>query len=128
MKALMYAGIGLCGVGAVALVIGAIIDVDAADPWASVGGGAAGLIGIGLALYAHFSLTPSRSPSVSATGERSIAAGGNIGIATTGDGAAPAVPPAMPTATPAAPGGATAAGGRSIAAGGDIGTASTGDV
>jgi hypothetical protein len=126
MRALMYAGIGLCGAGAAALIVGAVIDVDAADPWASVGGGAAGLVGIGLALYAHFALTPTR-PSVSATGERSIAAGGSIGAATTGDGAAPTVSPAMPAATPPAPGGATAAGDRSVAAGGDIGTASTGD-
>ncbi|GGR64812.1 hypothetical protein GCM10010282_67290 [Streptomyces roseolus] len=128
MRALMYAGIGLCAAGAVALVAGAVIDIEAADPWASVGGGAAGLLGIALALYAHFA--SSASPGgmvVSAAGERSIAAGGSIGSAVTGDGATPAPAPAMPPTRHPATGGVTAVGGRSVAAGGDIGSVSTGD-
>ena len=130
MKALMYTGIGLCAAGAVGLVVGAIIDVDAADPWASVGGGAAGLLGLALTLYTYFASSDSPSgTTVSAAGERSIAAGGSIGFAATGDGATVAAVPPPTTSTTRRPstGGATAAGDRSIATGGDIGSASTGD-
>ncbi|QKW25481.1 hypothetical protein HUT11_04565 [Streptomyces seoulensis] len=132
MKPLVYAGVGLCGAGMVALIVGAVVDVNAAEPWASVGGGIASLAGIALALYAQFaqSAAPAASGTqVSADGERSIAAGGSIGAAMTGNGAAPAsapTPSAAPTPPPAS-GTVTAAGDRSIAAGGHIGSASTGD-
>lgn len=33
----MHTGVELCGAGMVALIVGAVVDVDAADPWAGVG-------------------------------------------------------------------------------------------
>ncbi|MFF7793016.1 hypothetical protein [Streptomyces sp. NPDC007991] len=134
-KAWMWTGIGLCAAGAVGLVVGAVLDVEAADPWASVAGGAAALIGLALALYAGFQGQSGTSggTTVQASGVRSVAAGGNIGTVSTGDGpgtpapAPPANPSPPPTPTPAQPRNVTASGERSIAAGGDIGSASTGD-
>ncbi|MFJ6568895.1 hypothetical protein ACIQNU_15855 [Streptomyces sp. NPDC091292] len=129
-KALMWAGVGLCAAGAVTLVVVAVVDLGRADQTASVTGGVVALVGLALALYAQFGAR-APEPTVHAAGERSIAAGGNIGSATTGDGATPGTPPPPspspgPTSTPP-PGGVSASGPRSIAAGGDIGTASTGD-
>ncbi|MFI6857092.1 hypothetical protein [Streptomyces sp. NPDC050416] len=147
-KALMWTGVGLCAAGALGLVVGAVLDVEAADPWASVAGGVAALIGLALAVYAGFqgsAETPDMSgagisgPAVNASGTRSVAAGGNIGTASTGDGpgtpapappANPSTPPLTPTppsSTPPQPRNVTASGERSIAAGGGIGSASTGD-
>lgn len=129
----MWTGIGLCAAGAAGLVVGAVLDVEAADPWASVAGGVAALIGLALAVYAGFqgSAGTSGGTAVNASGTRSVAAGGNIGTVSTGDGpAAPApAPPANPSPSPAPaqPRNVTASGERSIAAGGDIGSASTGD-
>ncbi|MFD3617044.1 hypothetical protein ACFWWT_17745 [Streptomyces sp. NPDC058676] len=130
-KALMWTGIGLCAAGAAGLVVGGVLDVDAADPWASVAGGAAGLVGLALTIHALFS-DGGGTTSVTAGGARSVAAGGSIGVAVTGDGTAVAAPPAAPSAPAPAPpapraGNVTASGDRSIAAGGDIGSASTGD-
>ena len=132
-KALVWTGIGLCVAGAVGLVVGGVLDVDAADPWASVAGGAAGLVGLAVTLYAL--LGPASAPasvptaSVTASGARSVAAGGSIGAVATGDRASAAPPPAMPASpTPPANGPVTASGERSVAAGGDIGSVSTGDV
>ena len=123
----MWTGIGLCVAGAVGLVVGGVLDVDAADPWASVAGGAAGLVGLALAVHGFFGGSP-EVPSVTAGGARSIAAGGNIGSASTGDGVTPgaASPPGPSSGAPQARR-VTASGERSIAAGGDIGSASTGD-
>lgn len=125
----MWSGIGLCVAGAAGLVVGGLLDVDAADPWASVAGGAAGLVGLALTIYALLSdRVPSESLSVTASGAGSVAAGGSIGSVTTGSGAA--APPAhtMPSSPARLAGGSvTASGDRSIAAGGDIGSASTGD-
>ncbi|MHC3471569.1 hypothetical protein ACYF6T_23140 [Streptomyces sp. 7R007] len=129
-RALTWTGTGLCLAGAAGLVVGGLLDVGAADPWASVAGGAAGLVGLALTFYALMAGPAAPAPAavtVSAGGERSIAAGGDIGTAVTGNGvtAAPApAPPANPT-PPARD--VTASGERSIAAGGDIGSASTGD-
>lgn len=82
---------GLCAAGAVGLVAGAALDVDAADPWASVAGGVAALIGIALTLLAQLgNSTPPPAPpapgtgGVNASGAGSIAAGGDIGTASTG--------------------------------------------
>lgn len=128
----MWSGIGLCVAGAAGLVVGGVLDVDAADPWASVAGGAAGLVGLALTVHALFSGGGGTS-AVTAGGARSVAAGGSIGVAVTGDGAAVPAPPAPPAPAPAPPaptpraGDVTASGDRSIAAGGDIGSASTGD-
>ncbi|MFI8218255.1 hypothetical protein [Streptomyces sp. NPDC085932] len=139
-KALTWTGIGLCAAGALGLLVGAVLDVEAADPWASVAGGAAALIGLALVLYGLLQGAPGGT-SVTAGGTRSVAAGGSIGTVSTGDG--PATPPPAPPATPpsppspgpavppspgpAAPRTVTASGERAIAAGGDIGSASTGD-
>lgn len=119
--------------GAAGLLIGGVLEVKAADPWASVAGGITGLVGLAVTLYGVFGKgTGQRSDAVLASGDRSIAAGGNISIATTGNGVRPAPGPPLvkPRATPKsarASGSVTAEGERSIAAGGDIGNASTGD-
>ncbi|MFE5816320.1 hypothetical protein ACFQ6S_23380 [Streptomyces sp. NPDC056479] len=131
-KALVWTGVGLCVAGAVGLVVGGALDVDAADPWASVAGGAAGLFGLAVTLYALLGPTSAPSPtptaSVTASGPRSVAAGGAIGSVATGDGATATPPPTMPApATRPATGPVTASGERSVAAGGDIGSVSTGD-
>ncbi|WP_369234343.1 hypothetical protein AB5J56_21305 [Streptomyces sp. R21] len=126
-KALMWTGIGLCVAGAVGLVVGAVLDVEAADPWASVAGSVAGLVGLALTLYAFLSRPGAPASAVTASGERSIAAGGNIGSAATGNGTTAAPSPTMPASTPPPGGTVTASGNRSVAAGGDIGSVSTGD-
>ncbi|MDQ1047322.1 hypothetical protein [Streptomyces sp. V4I2] len=128
-KVLMWTGIGLCVAGAAGLVAGGVLDVDAADPWASVAGGAAGLVGLALTIYAVFS-GGSGSPhaSVTVSGARSVAAGGSIGAVATGDGVQAVAPTAVPGSAPPAGGRpVTASGERSVAAGGDIGSVSTGD-
>ncbi|MGW4866358.1 hypothetical protein [Streptomyces chartreusis] len=104
-----------------------MLNVDAADPWASVAGGAAGLIGLAVTLYALLGPDRTQAAGVTASGARSVAAGGGIGSVATGDGAT-AGPPTMP-ASPSRPasGPVTASGERSVAAGGDIGSVSTGD-
>jgi hypothetical protein len=122
----VWTGVGLCVAGAAGLVVGGLLDVDAANPWASVAGGAAGLLGLALTVYAL--LGPSPAAAVTASGTRSVAAGGNIGSAATGDGARAPAPSTTPTSPPRpAPGPVTASGERSVAAGGDIGSVSTGD-
>ncbi|MEV5493470.1 hypothetical protein AB0L47_36820 [Streptomyces bobili] len=128
MKALMWTGVALCGLGAAALLVVGVLDVSAAEPFASVGGGAAGLVGLALTLYAALGSRASASGSqVRAEGERSVAAGGNIGSVTTGDNASRPAPPRMPPSSSAPAGPVSASSDRSVAAGGDIGTASTGD-
>ncbi|RZU30202.1 hypothetical protein EV284_5159 [Streptomyces sp. BK022] len=117
----------------------AFVDLGTADQVASVGGGAVGLIGFALAVIAQFggasaSPTTPSNPSASArdvhaSGERTIAAGGNIGVASTGGAASPGspLPPRAPASGAPATGSVTASGTGSIAAGGDIGSASTGN-
>lgn len=122
----VWSGVGLCVAGAAGLLVGGVLDVDAADPWASVAGGAAGLIGLAVTLYAFLGPAPA-APAVTASGARSVAAGGGIGAVATGDGAAVAPPPTMPSSPGRATGPVTASGERSVAAGGDIGSVSTGD-
>jgi hypothetical protein len=51
-RAWVWTGIGLFVAGAVGLVVGGLLDVDAADPWASVAGGTAGLLGLALTVKA----------------------------------------------------------------------------
>ncbi|MFI7408637.1 hypothetical protein ACIBU0_08230 [Streptomyces sp. NPDC049627] len=129
-KALVWTGIGLCVAGAAGLVVGGVLDVDAADPWASVAGGAAGLLGLAVTLYALIGPAPTSAPTagVTASGPRSVAARGSIGSVATGDRTSAAPPPTMPASpTRPASGPVTASGERSVAAGGDIGSVSTGD-
>ncbi|MEV5314492.1 hypothetical protein [Streptomyces sp. NPDC052610] len=135
-KALMWTGIGLCVLGAVGLVVGAVVDVEGADPWASVAGGVAGLLGLAVTVFALVRGTSASGADVTASGARSVAAGRDIGFVSTGDNNTlnPAAAPAPPA--PPAPAGpvdepqvrnVTASGDRSIAAGRDIGQANTGD-
>ncbi|MEU9954490.1 hypothetical protein [Streptomyces sp. NPDC050982] len=125
-RVLMWTGIGLCAAGAVGLLVGGVWDVDAADPWASVAGGAAGLTGLALTIYALLGSSAAPGPDVTASGARSVAAGGSIGAVATGDGVS--VTPRTTSASTTLSGGTvTASGDRSAAAGGDIGSVSTGD-
>lgn len=113
----MWTGIGLCVAGAAGLVVGGVLDVDAADPWASVAGGAAGLVGLALTIYALFSGASGGSgtphASVTASGARSVAAGGSIGAVATGDGVQAVAPPTT------VPGSAPPSGGRPVTASGE---------
>ncbi|MGV9690256.1 hypothetical protein ACWDUX_14195 [Streptomyces sp. NPDC003444] len=124
-KTLLRIGIVLGAAGIAGLLAVAFTDLGKADQIASVSGAVLTLAGLGLSLWAQFG---SRGEAaVEASGTRSVAAGGNIGAAVTGDGAtAPVAPSTMPGGT-TAPGPVTASGERSVAAGGDIGSATTGD-
>ncbi|MER6348221.1 hypothetical protein ACWC10_20110 [Streptomyces sp. NPDC001595] len=134
MKVLMWTGLGLCVLGAVGLVVGAVVDVEGADPWASVAGGVAGLLGLAVAVFAFTrDASAPAGPSVTASGARAVAAGRDIGSVSTGDNDT-LTPPNAPA--PPAPTGAgdepparnvTASGDRSVAAGRDIHNARTGD-
>ncbi|WP_244181527.1 hypothetical protein [Streptomyces curacoi] len=114
--------------GALGLVVGGVLDVGAADPWASVAGGAAGLIGLAVTLYAFLGPAPTAA-AVTASGTRAVAAGGSIGAVSTGDGTSTTPPPPTTPGSPTRPasGPVTASGERSVAAGGDIGSVSAGD-
>jgi len=84
-----------------------------------------------LAVPQTASIHPPADPprSVEASGDRSVAVGGNAGWISTGDNAAaPQNPPVPPpsTSSPAA-GSVTAGGARSAAVGGDAGAITTGD-
>ncbi|PZT70516.1 hypothetical protein DN402_16430 [Streptomyces sp. SW4] len=126
---MLWTGAGLCGAGAVTLVVVAATDLGRADQAASVTGAVAGLLGLALALFAQFggaSRAPA-APGTTASGDGAIAAGGSIGTASTGGTTPPAAAPAPPSSSQAPPsGGVSASGKGSIAAGGDIGSASTG--
>ncbi|MFG2545625.1 hypothetical protein ACGFOM_24615 [Streptomyces sp. NPDC048594] len=130
-KPVLWTGVGLCGAGAVTLVVVAFVDLGRADQAASVTGAIAGLAGLALALFGRFGGTssPPLTPGTTASGDGAIAAGGNIGTASTGGTTAPPPPPSPtppPSSTPPN-GGVNASGRGSIAAGGDIGSASTGN-
>ncbi|MGW8746031.1 hypothetical protein [Streptomyces sp. NPDC055794] len=129
-KPLLWSGVGLCGAGAVTLVVVAFVDLGRADQAASVTGAIAGLAGLALALFAQFGGGSSPADvSTTASGDGAIAAGGNIGMASTGGTTAPPPTPS-PTPSPSSTpphGGVNASGRGSIAAGGDIGSASTGN-
>lgn len=139
LKPWAWAGLGISAVGwAAALAAMAFIDLGKADQTASVTGGSLGTIGFALALMAQFSgssdlpTTSTRPPTVDASGAGAIAAGGNIGTASTGDTTPPTSPPQSPPTPPTSGtsgsrGNVTASGRGSIAAGGDIRSASTGN-
>lgn len=131
------------GLGATA----AWVDLGTADQLASVVGAIIGVVSLAVAVYAlagDRATGPSRRDTdapdarpdrrVEATGQGAVAAGGGIGLATTGDGTHVRVP-APHRAEPSAPAGATphtgdtsvrADGAGSVAAGGNIGVAMTG--
>ncbi|MFK4103796.1 hypothetical protein ACI2L1_27675 [Streptomyces sp. NPDC019531] len=126
-KPLMWTGVGLCGVGAATLVVVAFVDLGKADQVASVTGGIVALVGLALALIGQFGGSSTPPAAVSAPGDGSIAAGGNIGTASTGGTTPLPVPPTTPAAPTLPTGGVNASGKGAIAAGGDIGSASTGN-
>ncbi|MFD7323603.1 hypothetical protein ACFV9D_21310 [Streptomyces sp. NPDC059875] len=141
-RTLLWTGVGAGLAGIVALVVVAVVDLGKADQIASVVGVVLAAAGLGLSLWSRSAGASAvgSSCAVTASGERSVAAGGNIGSVTTGNGAQVPTPPAppaptTPTPTPPAPampsvpstGSVTASGDRSVAAGGDIGSVSTGD-
>lgn len=140
LKPWAWAGLGISCVGVAVLIGFAFVDLGRADQMASVAGGSAGIVGLVLAAIVQFGgtttpptpPTPPVSPApvrtVAASGDGAIAAGGNIGTASTGGTTAP--PPPSPTPPPSSTppnGGVNASGRGSIAAGGDIGSASTGN-
>ncbi|MFG2143907.1 hypothetical protein ACGFRG_06855 [Streptomyces sp. NPDC048696] len=120
----LWTAIGLLAAGAVALVVVACVDLGAAGSLAGVVGGVCALMGLGTSGYALYQ--GRTTPHVQAVAARSVAAGGSVGVAVTGDGASAGPAPAMP-GTPPSGGTVTASGERSVAAGGDIGSVSTGD-
>ncbi|MET9723657.1 hypothetical protein [Streptomyces zaomyceticus] len=133
-KALLRSGIGVATAGVLALLVVALVDLGTADQIASVTGVVLALAGLGLSLWAQFGR--GGAARVEASGARSVAAGGSVGVVVTGDGtrtpaappaAPPASPPAAPTGGTAPTGPVTASGERSVAAGGDIGSVTTGD-
>ncbi|MCX2182195.1 hypothetical protein KV205_16895 [Streptomyces sp. SKN60] len=134
-KALWWAGIGIGVIGVAALVAVAVADLGKADQIASVAGAVLAAAGLGLSLWSlrGGGSGGAAATGVTAAGERSVAAGGNIGAVATGDGAtagpAPTPPASGGTPAPGNPvaGPVTASGDRSVAAGGDIGSVSTGD-
>ncbi|MEV7983025.1 hypothetical protein [Streptomyces sp. NPDC086519] len=129
LKPWAWAGVLLFGAGAVTLVIAALVDLGKANEIAGVTGGVTGLAGLALALIAQFGGTGTATSErrVLASGDGSIAAGENIGTASTGGTTAPAPPSSPPPSSGTqASGDVTASGRGAIAAGGDIGSASTG--
>ncbi|MGW5068807.1 hypothetical protein ACWEQJ_22270 [Streptomyces cyaneofuscatus] len=134
----------LVAVGLGALAVAG--DLDRADKAASLVGAVIGLAGLVVSLYAlHRSPAPGPVPpppspgpapgpaagtgsATVAEGVRSVAAGGSIGRAVTGDGVSLTGPaPVLPPSSGGPAGSARATGERSVAAGGDIGEAITGD-
>ncbi|MER7109394.1 hypothetical protein [Streptomyces sp. NPDC000229] len=116
----LWVGAGLGALGVAALIAVAVADLGKADQIASVAGAVLALGGLGVALWGQFARP---SGGVTASGERSVAAGGDIGSVGPQAGPAPGMPPRGARAN----GPVTASGNRSVAAGGDIGSVSTGD-
>lgn len=119
----------LCGLAAVGLgVVAAVADLDTAGQVASVAGSIAGLVGVALSCYTLVrpSAAGSHGAATTAAGARSVAAGGSIGRAVTGDRVTLTTPP-MPPAVAGISGSAQAMGERGVAAAGGVGEAFTGD-
>jgi hypothetical protein len=129
MRIVMWTLASVCGLAAVGLgVVAAVFDLETAGLVASVAGSVASLVGVALSCYVLVR-PPAAGPhgaTVTAAGARSVAAGGGIGRAVTGDRATVTGSPAAPSPT-AAPGLAQAVGERGIAAAGGVGEAITGD-
>ncbi|GGR52558.1 hypothetical protein GCM10010219_67040 [Streptomyces netropsis] len=124
------------GISVGLILVAVLADLDTAGQIAGIAGAIIGLAGLGVSLWALIPrphVQPAAGPTTTASGERSVAAGGRIGMAATGDQSQVAptglgsAPPASPPSPIPAGGTVEASGGRSIAAGGDIGTAVTGD-
>ncbi|GHI07971.1 hypothetical protein AQI88_40275 [Streptomyces cellostaticus] len=138
LRALAWSGVVAGAAVAAGLIAVAVFgDLNTAGQLAGIAGAIISLLGLGASMYALVSYPPTQTDARSmtrATGSRSVAAGGSIGSAVTGDqahgalagaGAAPLPQPPSPTSS-----GRTvqASGHRAVAAGGDIGNAITGDV
>lgn len=118
----------LFALAAVALgVTAAVVDLDTSAQLATVASAVGSLVMAALSGYVLLRPATSGSAAQAATaaGARSVAAGGSIGRAVTGDRVRLTAPPVMPSAGTSGP--AHADGERSIAAGGEVGEAITGD-
>ncbi|GAA2225805.1 hypothetical protein GCM10010104_17260 [Streptomyces indiaensis] len=136
LRALAWSGVIAGAAVAAGLITVAVLgDLNTAGQLAGIAGAIISLLGLGASVYALVSYPPTQTDARSvtrATGSRSVAAGGSISNAVTGDqahgtlaGAAPLPQPPSPTAS-----GRTvkASGDRAVAAGSGIGNAITGDV
>ncbi|WP_424858541.1 hypothetical protein [Streptomyces sp. SAI-170] len=119
----------LLGLAALGLgIVATVADLDTSAQIATVAGSVGGLAAAAVSGYA-FLRPPAASaaaPAATAVGTRSVAAGGSIGRAVTGDRSRLTASPVMPQAA-GAPGSAQASGERGIAAAGEVGEAITGD-
>lgn len=124
------------GIATGMILVAVLADLDTAGQTAGIAGAIGTLAGLGVSVWALLPrpcVQPTAGPMTTASGERSVAAGGRIGVAMTGDQAqtVPTGPGSTQPASPPSPipegGTVEASGDRSIAAGGDIGTAVTGD-
>ncbi|WP_328404053.1 hypothetical protein OHS70_34395 [Streptomyces sp. NBC_00390] len=129
----VWVGIAVGGGAAVGLgALAAWGDLDTADQMASVFGAVAGIVGLAVSVFSLIRNDGTGS-EVGAWGARSIAVGGGVARAVTGDnnhlGPAPTLTERAAGAAPGSPSGPTvrAVGDRSVAAGGDIADAVTGD-
>ncbi|MEU1185560.1 hypothetical protein ABZ464_49720 [Streptomyces sp. NPDC005820] len=120
--------VALFGLAAVGLgIVATVVDLDTSAQLATVAGSVGGFLGFALSGYALLRPPAAGSGRIAATatGTRSVAAGGSIGRAVTGDRASLTAGPVTPAAGTS--GSAQANGERGIAAGGEVGEAITGD-
>ncbi|WFB88310.1 MULTISPECIES: hypothetical protein [Streptomyces] len=117
-------GLAALGLG----ILAAVADLDTTAQIATVAGSVGGLAAAAVSGYTLLRppAAPGGAPAATAAGTRSVAAGGSIGRAVTGDRSRLTVSPVMPRAA-GAPGSAQASGERGVAAAGEVGEAITGD-
>ncbi|PJN05473.1 hypothetical protein CG723_44695 [Streptomyces sp. CB01635] len=120
----MVLGLAALGLG----IVAAVANLDTSAQLATIAGSVGGLAAAAVSGYAllHPPAAPGGTPAATAAGTRSVAAGGSIGRAVTGDRSRLPGNPVMPQAA-GAPRAAQASGERGIAAAGEIGEAITGD-
>ncbi|MGW7433934.1 hypothetical protein ACWGIN_30875 [Streptomyces sp. NPDC054861] len=117
-------GLAALGLG----ILAAVADLDTTAQIATVAGSVGGLAAAAVSGYALLRppAAPEGTPAATAAGIRSVAAGGSIGRAVTGDRSRLTVSPVMLRAA-GTPGSAQASGERGVAAAGEVGEAITGD-
>ncbi|MEU2389056.1 hypothetical protein ABZ606_31105 [Streptomyces sp. NPDC012461] len=117
-------GLAALGMG----IVAAIADLDTSAQLATVAGSFGGLAAAALSGYTLLRppAAPGSAPAVTAAGARSVAVGGSIGRAVTGDRSRLTTGPVMP-GTGGTSGSARTSGERGIAAAGEVGEAITGD-
>jgi hypothetical protein len=119
----------LLGLAALGLgIVAAVSDLDTSAQIATVAGSVGGLVAAAVSAYALLRppATSRVAHAATAAGTRSVAAGGSIGRAVTGDRSRLTAAPVMPR-TVGTSGSAQAGGDRGIAAVGEVGEAITGD-